>query len=236
MYKLKAEHRCLFLYKIGEMKIIIEEIKINNEKYPQKLKNIYDSPTKIYVLGNKEILNQKSIAIVGSRNATQYGKKTAYEIAKKISEKGINIISGLAIGIDTYAHLGTLQQEKGKTIAVLGSGIDKIYPKENIQLAQNIIKSGGCILSEYPLGEKANRMNFPQRNRIISGLSDGILVVEANQKSGALITVEFGLEQGKDIFAVPGDINKPQSKGCNMLIKDGAKIVLSEQEILDEIF
>lgn len=214
----------------------IKEIKIGNIKYPQKLKEIYDPPTTIYVLGNDEILNEKAIAIVGARKATTYGKKVSLEMSKELSKKGINIISGLALGIDTYAHLGNIQaQSLGKTIAVLGSGIDKIYPKENIELARKIIKSGGCIISEYPIGTEPQKKNFPQRNRIISGLSNGILVVEASKKSGALITAEFGLEQGKEIFAIPGDIMKQQSEGCNMLIKDGAKIVLSVEEILEEI-
>lgn len=214
----------------------IKEIKIEDNQYPIKLKEIYDSPTKIYVLGNSKILNKKGIAIVGSRKATTYGKKVALGMAKELSKKGINIISGLAVGIDAFAHIGCIQaQSTGKTIAVLGSGIDKIYPKENIELARKIIKSGGCIISEYPIGTEPQRKNFPQRNRIISGLSNGILVVEAGKKSGALITAEFGLEQGKEIFAIPGDIIKKQSEGCNMLIKDGAKIALSVEEILEEI-
>lgn len=215
--------------------MIIEELKITDSEYPQNLKEIYDPPKSIYVLGNKHLLNKTGIAIVGSRDATQYGKKISSKIAKELSEKGINIISGLAIGIDEYAHIGALQQNKGKTIAVLGSGIDQLYPKQNIELARKIIRSGGCIISEYPIGTKPDKKNFPQRNRIISGISQGILVVEAGEKSGALITAEFGLEQGKEIFAIPGDITKKQSRGCNLLIRDGAKVVLSSQDILDEI-
>ena len=214
----------------------IEEISINNKEYPEQLRNIYDPPTKLYVLGNKEILKQKGIAIVGSRKATQYGKNVALKISRELSERGINVISGLAVGIDTYAHLGCLQPEsKGKTIAVLGGGIDNIYPKANIEVARKIVQTGGCIVSEYVKGTKPERANFPQRNRIISGLSNGVLIVEASKKSGALITAEFGLEQGKEIFAIPGDINKLQSEGCNMLIKDGAKITLSVEDILEEI-
>lgn len=218
----------------------IEEISIESQEYPQRLKNIYDPPKKIYVLGNKQILNKKGIAIVGCRKATEYGKRVALKISKELAEQGINIISGLALGIDTYAHIGSLQaqnlsQEIGKTIAVLGSGIDEIYPKENKELAKKIIQTGGCIISEYPIGTKPNKLNFPQRNRIISGLAEGILVVEAKKKSGALITAEFGMEQGKEIFAIPGDITKLESEGCNLLIKDGAKITISAQEILEEI-
>ena len=211
----------------------IEEISINSKEYLQNLKNIYDPPKKIYLIGNKDLLYQKGIAIVGARAATQYGKKIAYNLAKELSEQNIVIISGLAIGIDSYAHKGSL--EKG-TIAVLGSGIDNIYPKENLELAREIIKNKGCIISEYPLGTKPERLHFPQRNRIISGLSDGVVVIEASKKSGALITAEFALEQGKEIFAVPGDINKKQSEGTNQLIKDGAILLTSATDILENIY
>ena len=185
---------------------------------------------------------------MAATKATLYGEQMDYRIWKDLDENGIHIISGLAIGIDTCAHIGAIQtksimqniiQQKlskiGRTIAVLGSGINNIYPKENIQLARQIIKSGGCIISEYPLNSKPEKLHFPQRNRIISALSDGVLVVEASKTSGALITVEFALEQGKDVFAIPGDITKEQSKGCNELIKDGAILITSSQEILDII-
>ncbi len=218
----------------------IEEIKIDSKEYPDKLKNIYDSPSKIYALGNKKLLKQKAIAIVGTRKATQYGKKIAYEFSKKLAQRGINIISGLALGIDSYAHLGCIQAQGekyvGKTIAVMGSGFNNIYPKENIELARKIIKSGGCIITEYTAKTKPEKLNFPQRNRIISGLAEGILVVEANKKSGALITAEFALEQGKEVFTIPGDITKEQSKGCNELIKDGATLITNYQEILTTTF
>lgn len=214
----------------------IEEISIESESYPKLLKNIYDAPLKLYTLGNIEILNQIGIAIVGSRKATEYGKKVAIKMSKELSEHGINIISGLALGIDTYAHKGNiLADSSGKTIAVLGSGLDEIYPKQNIGLARNIVQSGGCIISEYPVGTKPEKKNFPQRNRIISGLSSGVLVVEASKKSGALITADFALEQGKDVFAVPGNITSLMSEGCNMLIRDGAKIIRSSGDILEEI-
>ena len=211
----------------------IEEISINSKEYPKNFKNIYDSPKKIYLIGNKDLLYQKGIAIVGARDATQYGKKIAYNLAKELSEQNIVIISGLAIGIDSYAHKGSL--EKG-TIAVLGSGIDNIYPKENLELAREIIKNKGCIISEYPLGTKPERLHFPQRNRIISSLSDGVVVIEASKRSGALITAEFALEQGKEVFAVPGDINKKQSEGTNQLIKDGAILLTSATDILENIY
>ena len=210
----------------------IEEILIDSKEYPEKLKNIYDSPKKLYVIGNKNLLYKKGIAIVGTRNATAYGKKVAYDFAKELSENDIVVISGLALGIDTYAHIGAL---KGGTIAVLGSGIDQIYPKENVELAREILKNNSCIISEYPLGSKPESLHFPQRNRIISGLGEGVLVVEANKKSGALITAEFALEQGKEVFVVPGDIRKPQSEGTNKLIQDGAMLVTVGKEILENI-
>lgn len=142
----------------------IEEISINSEKYPKKLKKIYNPPSKLYIIGNKEIINQKGIAIVGSRKATNYGKKVTLEIAKKLSQKGINIISGLAIGVDSYAHIGCIQaNSKGKTIAILGSGIDKIYPKENIELARKIVRTGGCIISEYPCRSWTTKITFPRK-------------------------------------------------------------------------
>lgn len=214
----------------------IEEISIESEDYPKQLKEIFDAPLKIYVLGNKEILKQNGIAIVGSRNATEYGKKVTLKFSKELSEKGINIISGLAIGIDTHAHLGTLKHtSKGKTIAVLGSGLDEIYPKSNIELAKQILKSGGCIISEYPLGTKPEKIHFPQRNRIISGLSKGVLVVEASEKSGALITADFALEQGREVFAVPGNISSITSIGTNNLIAEGAKMVRNYMDIIEDI-
>ncbi len=221
----------------------IEKIVINSNEYPEKLRYIYDSPLQLYVLGNKKILNQKAIAIVGARKATEYGKKMAYKFSKELAEKGINIISGLAKGIDSYAHLGTIQAQGkvidsrkiGKTIAVMGSGFNNIYPKENIDLARKIIKSGGCIITEYSAETKPEKLNFPKRNRIISGLSNGVLVVEASKISGALITADFALEQGKEVFALPGDITREQSEGCNELIKDGANIITNSQDIFNMI-
>ncbi|MCI8272836.1 MAG: DNA-protecting protein DprA [Clostridia bacterium] len=214
----------------------IEKILINSKSYPIQLKNIYEPPKSLYVLGNKEILKQKSIAIVGSRKASEYGKKVAFKISSELSHKDINIVSGLALGIDTYAHLGCLHANcKAKTIAVLGCGLEQIYPKENRHIAIDILKSGGCIISEYPCGTKIESKNFPERNRIISGLSNGVLIVEAAEKSGALITADFALEQGKDVFAVPGDILSNNSFGTNKLIKDGAILVTSSEDILKEI-
>ena len=217
----------------------IEEIVINSKEYPEKLKNIYDSPQKLYILGNKKLLSQRGIAIVGARKATEYGKKTAYKFAKELAENNFNIISGLAKGIDTYAHLGAIQAQIGqksihkigKTIAIMGSGFNNIYPKENIELARKIIKSGGCIITEYSAETKPEKLNFPKRNRIISGLSKGIIVIEAKEKSGTLITVDFALEQGRDVFVVPGNINSINSVGTNDLIRQGAKIVTSYEDV-----
>lgn len=178
-------------------------ITIQDEIYPEKLKHIYDSPAILYYKGNKQLINyNKIVAMVGCRECSKYGecvsKKFSYELAKK----GICIISGMAKGIDSYSHLGCIEAG-GKTIAVLGSGIDQIYPKENAILYNEILKTGGLILSEYVIGTKPTKLNFPARNRIISGLSDSIIVVEAKEKSGTLNTVDFALEQGKDVFVIP---------------------------------
>lgn len=203
-----------------------------SDKYPEKLKHIYDKPFYLYYRGNIEILNQNGIAIIGCRQATNYGIKISKEMAYKLTKENINIISGLARGIDTSAHIGALQAD-GKTIAVLGNGINSIYPKENEKLAYQIIQKGGCIISEYTIGIPPEKYHFPARNRIISGLSDGVLVVEAKQKSGTMITVEFALEQGKDIFAIPGSIEWENSKGTNQLISEGAIIITSAKELID---
>jgi len=199
----------------------IKKIDITNEKYPKLLKQIYDPPKCLYVLGNTEILNTPSIAIVGCRETTEYGRKSATYFSYNLAKQDITIISGLAKGIDSFSHIGALQA-KGKTIAVIGSGLDIIYPKENIKLAKEIIKQGGAIISEYPIGTRPEKEHFPARNRIISGMSNAVLVVEAKEKSGSLITADFAIEQGKDVYAVPGNINSLNSVGTNNLIKDGA--------------
>lgn len=215
-------------------KYTIKEIKQGDKFYPEKLMHIYAKPQAIYVIGNEKILNNKSIAIIGCRKCTEYGAKTAYNFAQQLAEKGINIVSGLARGIDTYSHLGAVNSNsaKGKTIAVLGSGLDVIYPPENRKLYQRILETGGAVISEYPLGSKPEKYHFPARNRIISGLSDGVLVVEAKKKSGTLITVDHALDQGKDIYAIPGDITHSNSYGTNDLIKQGAIPVTSIDDFL----
>ncbi len=209
----------------------IEIISIQDKKYPKLLKNIYDPPVSLYVRGNTDILNNYCIAIIGCRQCTQYGKNVAQELAYNISKQKINVVSGLAKGIDGIAHKGAIIAG-GKTIAVLGNGIDTIYPAENIPLAKEILKTGGAIISEYPLGEKPQKQNFPERNRIVSGLAKGIIVVEAKEKSGTLITVDFALEQGRDVFVVPGNINSENSVGTNELIKQGAKLITSYKDVI----
>ena len=205
--------------KINSNKIKI--LKLGDNNYPEKLKNIVDKPKILYVLGNENLLNEKSIAIIGSRECTRYGAMNAYDFGYQLAKRGLCVISGLARGIDTYSHLGSIKIRE-KTIAVLGSGLDIVYPAENIELYKKILISGGAIVSEYPLGSKPEKYHFPQRNRIISGLSDGIIVVEAKKKSGTLITVDFALDQGKDVYAIPGNINSKYSYTTNELIKEGA--------------
>ncbi len=180
----------------------IDIISINDIEYPMLLKNIYSPPISIYIKGNKAILKNTSIGIVGCRECSNYGKQIAQKLSYDLASCKINIVSGLAKGIDSYAHLGAVYC-KGLTTAVLGSGLDEIYPSENKYLVDKIIRANGAVISEYPVGTKASRNNFPARNRIISGLSKGIVVVEAKKKSGTLITVDFALEQGRDVFVVP---------------------------------
>lgn len=204
----------------------IQCITIKDTKYPEKLRHIYAPPQSLYVIGDINILNEKGIAIIGCRNCSKYGAEKAYQFGCELSKKGVNVISGLARGIDTFGHKGAIKGE-GKTIAVLGSGLDTIYPPENKKLCREIIERGGAIITEYPNGTQPLKYHFPARNRIISGLSDGILVIESKKKSGTLITVEYGLEQGKDIYAIPGNIDNENSYGTNDLIKQGAIPVTS---------
>ena len=210
----------------------IKLITIFDKNYPQKLKNIYDKPIVLFAKGNLNLLNQDGVAIIGCRDCSEYGKESAKKLSYNIAKQNKCIISGLARGIDTFAHIGALEAGGG-TIAVLGSGLDNIYPIENKYLYERIIQNGGLIITEYIIGAKINKLNFPQRNRIISGISDGIVVVEAKKKSGALITVDFGLEHGKEIFAVPGNINSINSIGTNNLIKQGANLVNNYKDVLD---
>lgn len=180
----------------------IDIISISDDEYPSLLREIYSPPLCLYIRGNKNSLRKENIAIVGCRECSEYGKKIAQKMAYDLSKQNINIVSGLAKGIDEYSHLGAVFA-KGKTIAVLGNGVDIVYPKENKYLISQILKNDGTIISEFPLGTKPEKMNFPLRNRIISGLSRKIIVVEAKKKSGTLITVDFALEQGRDVYVVP---------------------------------
>lgn len=222
----------------------IDIISIVDKYYPQYLKKIYDPPISLYIKGNKEILNNRGIAIIGCREASEYGKKAAKYFGYNLSKVGINIISGLAKGVDSYSHIGNCYSilEKsyshvdnykncGKPIAVVGNGLDMVYPKENENLEKKIIEIDGCIISEYPIGTRPQKIHFPARNRIISGMSNGVLVIEAKEKSGTLITVDFALEQGKDIYVVPGNINSINSVGTNELIKQGAKLITTYKDI-----
>ena len=196
----------------------IKIINIFHNYYPPQLRYIYDSPVVLFALGNIELLKQEAIAIVGARECSNYGKIMAKKISQQIVSKNINVISGLAIGIDAFAHIGA----EGKTIAVLGSGLNIIYPKNNTKLAKDILRKGGIIISEYPLGTRPEKLHFPSRNRIISGIANAVIVIEAKERSGSLITAEFALEQGKDVYAVPGNITSKYSAGTNNLIKEGA--------------
>ena len=209
----------------------IEEIEINSIKYPYLLSQIPNPPRKIYVIGNKEILRERSIAIVGSRECSKKKKKISIELSYNLAKNNIITVSGLARGIDTYCHKGTIEA-KGRTIAVVAHGLDMIYPKENKSLAKEILKLGGAIVSEYEIGEKPQKWHFPARNRIISGLAESVVVVEAKEKSGALITADFALEQGREVYAVPGNINSLTSDGTNNLIKQGANLLKDYTELI----
>ncbi len=211
----------------------IQAITIQDACYPPLLKHIYSAPCLLYVRGQSQVLNTNMLAIVGSRKASVYGRKVAEKIAYDIACHDITIVSGMARGIDTYVHKGALKAGK-KTIAVLGCGVDIVYPKENDELMGYIIKSG-ALVSEFPPGTFPAPNHFPARNRIISGLSLGTVVVEAGQRSGSLITADFALEQGREVFAVPGNIDNANSEGTNHLIKQGAKLITCPQDILEEL-
>ena len=207
--------------------------------YPKSLLNISDPPPVLYAKGDIALLTRPSIAIVGSRNATKQGMQNAEQFAQVLTAAGLTVISGLALGIDAAAHQGALIHAKaelggGSTVAVTGTGLDLVYPARNRELAHRIANEG-CLLSEYPLGTPAIASNFPRRNRIISGLAMGVLVVEAAAQSGSLITARSALEQGREVFAIPGSIHSPLSKGCHVLIRQGAKLVESAQDVLEEL-
>ena len=209
-------------------------ITLADARFPQALLQIPDPPILLYAKGRVALLQAPSMAVVGSRNATTQGVSNAEALSAAIGAAGITICSGLALGIDAAAHRGGLRNGAASTIAVIGTGIDIIYPARNRELAHRIAVEG-CIVSEYPLGTPAIASNFPRRNRLISGLSQAVLVVEAAAQSGSLITARVAAEQGRDVFAIPGSIHSPLSKGCHQLIKEGAKLVETAQDVLDEL-
>lgn len=208
-------------------------ITLGDAQYPSALLEIPDPPPLLYCKGRLELLSQPSIAIVGSRNSTPQGEKTAEAFAQALSDSGYCIVSGMALGIDGAAHRGALKG-RGSTIAAVGTGLDIVYPARHRQLAHDIAENG-VIISEFPLGTPSMAQNFPRRNRLISGLSRGCLVVEANLQSGSLITARLAAEQGREVFAIPGSIHSPVAKGCHQLIKQGAKLVDSIHDILEEL-
>lgn len=205
-------------------------------RYPRALLSIADPPPLLYAKGRTELLSLAGVAIVGSRNATAQGMQNAERFAHALSAAGLCVISGLALGIDAAAHAGACSSASGQgsTIAITGTGLDLVYPAKHRALAHQIAEQG-CLLSEYPLGTAAIASNFPRRNRLISGMSLGVLVVEAALQSGSLITARSALEQGREVFAIPGSIHSPLAKGCHQLIRQGAKLVESAQDILEEL-
>lgn len=205
-----------------------------DEEYPELLRNIYYPPLILYLAGNIEKCDQTGVAIVGTRKPTNYGIQQAEKFASELSKKGITVISGLARGVDSYAHSSALNSN-GRTIAVIGSGIDVIYPPENARLFKKISEQG-AIVSEFEPGTKPDAQNFPRRNRIISGLSLGVLIIETKQNGGAMQTAAYALDQNREIFALPGNVNSPQSEGPNLLIQKGeAKLVLTAEDIIEEL-
>lgn len=208
-------------------------VTLGDADYPAQLLNTPDPPSVLYVKGRPELLNRPAIAVVGSRNATPQGAANAEQFAETLGQAGFTVVSGLALGIDAAAHRGGLKSN-ASSIAVVGTGLDIVYPARNRELAREIAQRG-TLISEFPLGTPPIAGNFPRRNRVISGLAVGCLVVEAAQASGSLITARMALEQGREVFAIPGSIHSPLSKGCHALIKQGAKLVESAQDILEEL-
>ena len=208
------------------------KITIEDKEYPESLKQIKNPPKRLYLKGNIKLLKTPGIAIVGARNCTQYGEKMAKKFAKELAEFGITIISGMALGIDKIAHKIAIKNG-GKTIAVLPSGLENIYPEENLELYNEIILNGGCVISEYEPKIKASSKNFLERNRIVSGLSLGTVVIEAAYRSGTSVTAKIAKEQGRDVFCIPGSLDNPKSIGTNNLIKEFAKIVTSPKDVIN---
>ena len=212
----------------------ITVLSMDDALYPRRLKEIYDPAVILYVRGNAELLNQPGIAMVGTRHPTPYGSGMAERLGCDLAAQGLVIISGMARGVDTSSHRGAISA-KGKTIAVFGTGVDVIYPKENSRLSEQILSTGGALISEFALGTFAAPQNFPIRNRILSGMSVGVLVVEAAEYSGTRITARLALEQNRDVFAVPGNVTNKNSWGPNTLIKQGAKLVATWEDVWEDL-
>ena len=210
----------------------IKMITMFDKEYPDNLRKIYDKPILLFAKGNIDLLKEKCVAIVGTRCCSNYGKEVANNVSYNLAKENICIVSGLAKGIDSISHNAALNAN-GRTIAVIGCGLDYVYPYENKNLYERIINNNSLIVTEHIIGTKPEKLNFPARNRIISALSKAIIVVEAKEKSGALITAEFGLEHGKEVFAVPGNINNRNSIGTNNLIKDGANVLTDYMDVLE---
>jgi DNA processing protein len=209
-------------------------VSMDDPSYPPRLKEIYDPPLVLYVRGNPDVLTQPGIAVVGTRHPTPYGSGMAERLSCDLAAQGLVIISGMARGVDTASHRGAISA-KGKTIAVFGTGVDVIYPKENSRLAEQIVALEGALISEFPLGTAAFPQNFPIRNRILSGMSIGVLVLEAGEYSGTRITARCALEQNRDVFAVPGNVTSKNSWGPNTLIKQGAKLVATWEDVWEDL-
>jgi DNA processing protein len=224
----KAEEQ-LELIKKNQVKMVT----FKDQDYPQNLLSIYDPPPFLFVKGRIEKEDENAVAIVGCRSASVYGRRITERIGRELVKRGITVVSGLARGIDSIGHQSALK-EKGRTLAVLGSGLDILYPPENRGLAERISNSG-AVISEFPFGTKPEPPNFPKRNRLISGLSLGVVIVEAGPKSGALLTAHCALEQNREVFAIPGNLGAKNSEGTNRLIKEGAKLVTSVEDILEEL-
>ena len=210
------------------------KIDIDSVEYPEKLRSIPDPPRQLYCTGNRELLKERSIGVVGARKNTVYGKNVALMIGRRLAESGLVVTSGLALGIDGYSHEGALEAD-GKVIGVLGSGIDHMTPMRNRGLMMKALDKGGLVVSEYPPEEEGFKGNFPARNRIISGLSEALVVVEAGLDSGSLITAKHAAEQGRTVYAVPGNINSQTSIGCNLLIRDGAVPLIIIDDMIRDI-
>ena len=228
----------IYYHKLQLMSILflhfmeIIQIKPSNLDYSKDLQHIPDTPKQLFVRGKLPLKRIKSVAIVGTRKPSSYGREIATKIATECAQNGIVVVSGLALGIDSIAHRATLDAN-GITIAVLANGVDKIYPRSHEALGQRILQNNGAIVSEYPNGTPAQPWQFLARNRIVSGLADAVVVVEAASRSGTLSTANHALDQGKEVFAVPGNINSPLSSGCNQLIKNGANPLTSVEDLLD---